>query len=235
MLRVPKRETSQFIDRNIEAFNEDQAISGNLAPEVIWREDSGLSLTCCIRHSRNLTKADLKGESIIVELVERLKTLHYSDIRFKGQTDIEALFNCYFELVPEREKHALSSSRDKALNIYKAIKMYDSRLVSSHNDLVLDNLLLDDQKKLCIIDWEYSALSSPYWDLATVCNSARFDKKACLNFLNAYSRSMPDLKLENLQGYCFILQLLTVLWLTAIVDGSIEQEIEWLKHLDKIV
>ena len=235
VLRVPKKVTSQLIDRRIEAFNEDQVVKQQFAPQVIWRDDSGLSLSHCITHSRNLHKTDMADESVVALLVEQLRVLHNADIKFKGQTDIIELLKYYFNLMLEEKKHRFAACIHKALRLHQTVHARDNRLVSSHNDLVLENLLIDEQAKLWLIDWEYSALSSPYWDLATVCNSARLDSRGCLFFLKNYNGDIHNLSLENLQGYCFILQLLTVVWMTVFADAPVEEEVEWLKTLDKLV
>jgi len=52
VLRIPKSETNQLINRRFEANNVDAVIRLGLAPEIIWRDDSGLSLAACCSLAR---------------------------------------------------------------------------------------------------------------------------------------------------------------------------------------
>lgn len=233
ILRVPKTETSHSIDRSTEAFNEDQVIRTGMAPEVIWRQDSGISLCQYIQSSRTLSAADLKNDSIILSLVECLRSLHSPDIRFNGQTDIDRLLREHFDLMPTNKQRQLSASFEKALRIFRLISQTDNRLVASHNDLVLENILIDEERKLWFIDWEYSSLSSPYWDIATLCNNARLEQQHCRHLLSLYSNMIDVLRLENLYGYQYILQLLTISWLVVYTTRPVEAEIDWLARLER--
>ena len=235
VLRIPKKAGCDFIDRNLEAFNEDQVIKNGFAPEVIWRDNTGLSLSQCIRHSRSLTKADFNDDSIMIALIERLKTLHQSNIKFKGQTDIIGLLKYYSESAIRQNGHVSDDRLNMALSIHENIHRHDDRLVSSHNDLVLENLLIDDQRKLWLIDWEYSGLSSPYWDIATVCNSAQLEDTTRYELLGLYDSPIRHLRIEYLAGYQYILQLLTIGWLSACSSDAVEVEIDWLSRLEKSV
>ena len=235
VLRVPKNGSCDFIDRDIEAFNEDQIIKKGFAPEVIWREGSGLSLSRCIRQSRSLTKADFNDERNIALLIERIKALHLPDIHFKGQNDVIELLKGYSEMSTQGKSHIASDRLNKAIKIHQTIHAHDNRLVSSHNDLVLENLLIDEQQKLWLIDWEYSGVSSPYWDLATVCNSAQLDETGRSHLLSLYSRSISPLYLEYLAGYQYILQLLTIGWLASCSRELVAKELDWLDHLENSV
>jgi thiamine kinase-like enzyme len=235
VLRIPKERSGHFIDRQVEAFNEDQIIRKGFAPQVIWREDSGLSLSRCIRHSRSLTKADFNDAPTIAFLLEKIKILHQSDIQFKGQTDIVTLLKNYAELPARGKSHITGDRLNKSLKIHQAIHAHDNRLVSSHNDLVLENLLIDDQSKLWFIDWEYSGLASPYWDLATVCNSARMDQPDVIKFLSLYDSPNSELRMEYLVGYQYMLQLLTIGWLASYSDDAVATELDWLHRLEMSV
>lgn len=235
ILRIPKRETAQFIDRASEANNEDLVTGAGFAPEVLWRNQHGVSLSRYLGCCRTLTITDFNDDSIFGGLALCLRKLHTSKLEFKGRTDIAGLLNSYFERIGRQYKSALSASLEKAMDIHQAVDVDDGKRIPSHNDLVLDNILLGSDEKIWLIDWEYSALSSPYWDLATLCNSARLERQRCADLLQAYGGDSSALTVENLLGHGYLLQLLTVLWTIAHAESFVEAEMEWLKHLDKSV
>lgn len=232
VLRVPRSKTSCYIDRKVESFNVDQAIQAGLAPSMLWRDDSGLSLTRCITRSRMLTPDDFLDSAVLSLLVERLGVLHSSGMEFKSRIDLVELLGRYYSLMSAERSSELAACFEKALVIHKQINDKDQRIVPSHNDLVLENLLIDHQRKLWLIDWEYSAMASPYWDLATLCNAARLGPGQCRGFLDLYNNAVMDVDFEYLRGYQFMLQVLTIGWMAVFSAEPLDIEIDWLNRLD---
>ena len=87
----------------------------------------------------------------------------------------------------------------------------------SHNDLVLENLLLAEER-LWLIDWEFSAMASPYWDLATLSNAAGLDQAQSRALLLAYCADGATMEESLLFDYRNLLELLTDIWMAALVD-----------------
>ena len=63
VLRIPKVETNQYINRQFEAHNAAIAAGLDIAPNCVWRGDSGLSLSMTLKNTRSMTPADLHDES----------------------------------------------------------------------------------------------------------------------------------------------------------------------------
>ncbi len=231
VLRIPGKHTTGLIDRRQETLNTELAIRLNLAPEVLWRDETGLCLTQCVRDSRNLVKDDFNDREVLLSLIDKLAVLHCSGPAFKGRTDIDKLLRAHFDLMPANRQKFLSERFETGLRISRIIAETDNRPVASHNDLVLENILIDKARKLWLIDWEYSSLSSPYWDIATICNNARLVHRQCQHLLSLYNDRIDKLRLENLFGYQYMLQLLTISWLAVYTNEPIETEIGWLDQL----
>jgi thiamine kinase-like enzyme len=232
VLRIPGKQTCQSIDRKAEAFNLDRAVRIGLSPELLWKNDAGLSLTQCITSSRTMTEADFQDETLVSLLLDRLIRLHDSDLSFVGKTRLSALLTDYSRLIPAARHIELAAYFEKALGFCREYETIGQRIVPSHNDLVLENLLIDQNEELWMIDWEYSAMSSPYWDLATLCNAARLDTNSTREFLNRYNQQLFKLEFEQLRRYQYMLQVLTIAWLLVFSSEAIEDEITWLNQID---
>lgn len=63
--------------------------------------------------------------------------------------------------------------------------------VFCHNDLLPANVL-DDGRRLWLIDWEYAGWGSPLFDLANLAGNATFSRTAELALLHAYFDRPPD-------------------------------------------
>lgn len=231
VLRIPRAQTNHMINRNAEAFNVDQVIQIDLAPDLLWRDDSGLSLTRCITRSRALTTADMQDDAVLSLLLDRLAVLHNSELTFRGNNDLAALISRYFNLMPNDRNLKLVGYFEKALSFNQVFAENEPK-VPSHNDLVLENLLLDHRDRLWMIDWEYSGMSSPYWDIATLCNTARLGPKQTRRLLNGYNKQVIELNFDQLRRFQYMLQVLTIGWLAAFTSESIEIELGWLNQLD---
>lgn len=232
VLRVPRAQTCDTIDRKAEAFNVDRVMQLKLAPKLLWRDDTGLSLTCCITRSRALTESDMRDERIVSLLVDQLAVLHKTEPEFEGRTDLRALLSRYLYFISSDENPELVACFEKALRLCRTLEQEDWPGVPSHNDLVLENLLIDQHDRLWMIDWEYSGMSSPYWDLATLCNVGRLTPAQTHELLNRYSQQVMALDFDHLRGYQYMLQVLTIGWLATYSTEAIEKEINWLNCLE---
>ena len=232
ILRIPKSETNRFINRSFEARNVEAVIRLGLAPEIIWRDDTGLSLATCCSQARTFGLEDMRNESTLTSLVNCLARLHQQDFEFYGEINLPELITRHFELVPEHFMSALKPCLQTANRKLSVIGNIDGHKVPSHNDLVLENLLIQSDRRIWIIDWEYSATTSPYWDLATLCNSARFDAKQNRHLLEHYRQQAFDLSPVILRDYQYVLQFLTVCWMATFSDQQLSAELAWLEQVE---
>jgi thiamine kinase-like enzyme len=215
VLRIPKDETNRYIDRQAEASNIAIAHRLGLAPKPVWCDASGLSLSATLRHTRAVTSEELQQEPMQLRLAGMLNKLHRSNSAFKGTVDLGALLTRYYRLMPESAQAHWNKAYHGAKEILKDLALCDDMLVPSHNDLVLENLLLDESGRLWVIDWEYSSMASPYWDLATLCNAANLDHEQTLSLLRACQDASVEHSMELLIDYRSVLQVLSDCWMAA--------------------
>jgi thiamine kinase-like enzyme len=215
VVRIPKADTNSYIDRKAEAINSEIAMQLGLAPDCVWRDDEGLSLTRTLRHTQSLTALDICNPEILSLILQKLNILHSSKQSFHGYVNPEALLKRYFSLIPDTQQALIHGDFSNALQCLTIIDNKDRTLTPSHNDLVLQNLLLDTNRQLWFIDWEYSSMASPYWDLATLCNAADFDSEQSENLLNIYHQQQSSSDIELLMNYRYVLKVLSQCWMMA--------------------
>jgi len=75
-------------------------------------------------------------------------------------------------------------------------------------DCNINNWILDKQSMLFLIDWEYSSLGNPAWDLAVICDSARLNDSQINYMLNIYD----DITLNELTQARKEMKYLEILW-----------------------
>ncbi|MDH3536029.1 MAG: choline kinase family protein [Gammaproteobacteria bacterium] len=217
VLRVPRPETNRFIDRAAEANNQALACGLGIAPRPAWHDSSGLSLTPTLGASRNLRRSDLLDPAILQAIVAPVRKLHRSGADFRGRVDLAELLTRYYSMLPLPLQAKYRERLQAARLLIPQLEDRDYEYVPSHNDLVLANLLLEADR-VWLIDWEFSAMASPYWDLATLCNAGNLDYRQSLQLLHLYCG--PDEQMEEslLFDYRNLLQLLGDCWMAALVD-----------------
>jgi len=218
VLRLPRPLTNCLIDRAAEAHNQDLAHRLGLAPQVAWRNEEGVALTPTLAHSRNLRAADLERDDTLAIVIEPFQRLHRSALRFVGGLDLRGTLQQHYELLQSRERAAFSARMLQAERVLSLLEADELAPVPSHRDPVPGNLLLDG-RRLWLIDWEYSAMASPYWDLAILCNEAGLDLTGSRRLLRAYCVGGPPMKESTLFDYRGLLKLLDDCWMSALASA----------------
>lgn len=217
VVRIPKPSTDRFIDRDAEAHNQALAQQLGLAPAVSWRSSSGTTLTPTLPASRNLDPADFADSEISATVLRSLKKLHLSGFQFQGSVNPGESLSIFFSMLTPQQQAPLLARMRQAERVLALLDTDDLDPVPSHNDLVLENLLLDNSR-LWVIDWEYSAMASPYWDLATLCNAAQLDLSQSRLLLRDYCADVAPMKESTLFDYRGLLKLLNDCWMAALAD-----------------
>lgn len=215
ILRLPREQTSQWIDRQVERHNLNLAVAVGLSPPYRVFDDSGVMLSDCLVASSELTIEQLRDPAILSMVANRIRQLHGCQPAFQGRVDLAGLINRYYHLMAEQDQQQLADVYKESIALLVELaSISDNSLVSSHNDLVLQNLLLDGDR-LWIIDWEFSSLASPYWDLATFCNEALMDDDAAAEWLELYANGRSGFYTAHLKIYRTLLKFLGDFWIRA--------------------
>ena len=217
VLRVPRAKTNGFIDRTAEAHNQALAQQLKIAPRVTWRDDHGITLTPTLKASRELRATDFTNDAMLEIIVEPIRRLHRSGLSFHGGVNLQELLSAYYAMLGENDRQCLAPRMREAGRLLKSLPSRDEVYVASHNDLVLENMMLDETR-LWLIDWEYSAMASPYWDLATLCNSASLDAQQSRRLLRIYCAGERVMEESILCDYRYLLNLLSDCWMAALAD-----------------
>jgi thiamine kinase-like enzyme len=217
VLRIPRPETDRFIDRDAEAHNQALANQLQIAPQVSWRDSQGVTLTPTLSASRALCAADFCNDAMLKIILEPIRRLHHSGLLFRGRVNLQELLSNHFALLTRHDQQRLQPRLRQADRVLKLLEARDGAYVASHNDLVLDNLMFDNPR-LWLIDWEYSAMASPYWDLASLCNAANLDLQQSQRLLHVYCAGSLLMEESILFDYRGLLQLLSDCWMAALAD-----------------
>ncbi len=227
ILRCPRKETNDFINREDEAYNAKICEALGLSPANVWREigankkPTGLSLSQFIETSRVTTANDFKNTFFLEKIAKYLIIFQTSKSDFQGVRDKQDLSKSlteYYNLCNQEQKSALAADYREAIDSLANID--DNRaLVPSHIDCTKENILIS-KEKLWFIDWEYSAMSSPFWDIATLCNSAEFNQHEAECFLKMVLKNENKSDSQTLKQYRFIAKTISQCWVCCSIQGK---------------
>ncbi len=213
ILRIPREPTNKFINRNDESHNTKMVEQLGIAPRNLWREASGISLT---EYLENTLEPKIDDPRSLEKIAKVLATLHNSKAVFKGVLDNQEIakrLTQYFKICTKEQQQSLKVDYQKALLLLGS-SLSERQAVPSHIDLVLENIL-QQGNKTWFIDWEYSAKASPFWDIATFCNSAQFDSGKSVDFLKRVLDDYQQSDIECLIRYRFIAKTVSDCWQAA--------------------
>ncbi|MCK7612640.1 phosphotransferase [Roseibium sediminicola] len=180
-LRLPCPEAAGVIDRVAEAHNLNLASANELAlPPIYCDVASGILVT------RAVTVLEPPPADLPEQLGAALARLHTSGTRFQGHIDPQAIFRAQAARLPLSS--TLSAEWRELCRTIEALaeaKRPDTLLVPSHGDPSPGNCL-PVAGGVWLIDWEYSAMAVPAWDLAYALVEHDFGEVEEGSFLKSY-------------------------------------------------
>ncbi|MEP3048334.1 MAG: choline/ethanolamine kinase family protein [Roseibium sp.] len=184
-LRLPRAETASMIDRHAEAHNLALAAELGLAlPAIYCNPETGILLTGAVE---TLERAPVGFANDLGKSVGRL---HSTGGKFHGKLDPASVYETQksgLNQQPDLLKKISALDAALAKNNKPAFAEGDGTfLVPSHGDLSPGNCLAVGSG-IWLIDWEYSGMSLPAWDLAYAILENGFTAEDEQLFLQGYA------------------------------------------------
>ena len=220
-LRIPGPGTSAIIDRRAEEANARAAASVGIAPEVVFFAADGVMLTRYVEGAGVLSpRAFREREAAVERAGQALRRLHEDAPAFAGEFRAFAIMDRYIALLRRRKGFPSEAAAllERARAVRTALTSQPAPLRPCHCDPTGGNLL-DTGARVVLIDWEYSGMNDPAWDLAYLSLEGEFDDAQESRFLAAYFGREPGAseraRVVVMEAAC---DLLSALW--ALIQGS---------------
>lgn len=195
IVRIPGEGTESYIDRATEMHNALAAEVAGVAPAVIWGDAaSGVMVTRCIDGIETMTPALFKSRrGSPARAGVELAKLHRSGQVFEFRFELFAMIEEYLKILSTKEVAMPGGYHDvvdAAQPIKAALAAHPAGLAPSHCDPLCENFL-DDGTRMWIVDWEYSGMNDPMWDLGDLSVEAEMDADQEAELLRAYFGRAP--------------------------------------------
>lgn len=216
VIRQPGGMTNQMIDRSIEKVNNNIASELGLNSECFYFDEiTGIKISVYLKNSRNIAQTDPYDPVNIKKVSELMKRIHSSSRQFPNIFDWQAELEKYEQIVKDLNGDFFFDYDQLKKQLLDFIKenVRDLTSVPCHNDTVPENFIVDREGKAYLIDWEYSGMNDPSWDVAAYILESRLTEDAIQTLINEYYDTIPPFE-EMMKIKCFMLaqDLLWTVW-----------------------
>jgi len=190
VLRAPGVSSERYLSRAQELHNAGLAAEIGIAPPLLYADpETGVTLQPFLADARALGPGDLAEPEVARKVGALLGRLHRSSCRFAGIMAPFPIIDVYLGLAADERLRAL---RRRMEPIRAALELSVPPAVPSHIDANPANFLLLPDGSLKLIDWEFSAMCEPAWDLASVVIEGAMSAEAISALHEGYGRA-PDI------------------------------------------
>src|SRR5262245_5875505 len=176
VLRIPGNGTETYINRRVEAIAAFPAAPAGVSPQVMATTDDGLMLTVAIENAATMTPESFNANpAAVARAGAALAALHRSGEKFDFRFELFSMIDDYLKIlkaknasVPKGYPQALASAE----SVRRALNAQAVPLVACHCDPLSENFL-DTGERMWIVDWEYSGMNDPIWDVGDFAVEAR--------------------------------------------------------------
>ncbi len=190
VLRIPGEGTEDYIDRKVEGHNARVAADAGVSAEVLFFDDSdGLMLARHLDGCVTMGPSSFKSRpGAPARAAAALKQLHTCGRAFRFRFELFSMIDEYLALLAKLEAPLPDGYHDvvkEAEAVRQALDATPAPLAPCHCDPLAENFL-DDGARMWIVDWEYSGMNDPLWDLGDVSVEAGFDADQDREMMAAY-------------------------------------------------
>jgi thiamine kinase-like enzyme len=166
VLRVPGHAAQRYLSRSQELHNAGIAARCGIAPDLLYADPaSGVAVQRFLEGARPLGAADFASTELAFKVGALLSRLHHAEPPFQGEMSPFPVIDLYLGLATSPRLAACRAAAEPVRNV---LERHVPTSVPSHIDPNPANFLLLPDGSLRLIDWEYSAMCEPAWDLAAV-------------------------------------------------------------------
>ncbi len=216
-LRIAGQGTEAYIDRKVEAHNAQVAARAGVSAEVLFFDPAdGLMLARFLDGTTTMTpKSFLATPGAPARAARAFRRLHDCGEAFQFRFELFAMIDDYLGVLAKRGAqlpegyHAVVK---EAQAVRRALDAHPARLAPCHCDPLCENFL-DDGRRMWIVDWEYSGMNDPIWDLGDLSVEAGFGEAEDREMMEAYcGGAVPRAVHGRMVVYKAMCDLLWTLW-----------------------
>ena len=204
--------TEKLINRQDEKYNLELLKDLDLdVKNYLFDIDAGIKVNEYIESAITLDATSIKTK--FDKIAPILQTIHASGKELRGEFAPFEEIKKYESLIEEKIPYAnYEAVREEVFSLEKRLANLGVDRKSCHIDLVPENFIESPQGRLYLIDWEYSSMNDPMWDLAALFLESEFTRQEEEDFLSHYESEQTPVSREKIAIYKILQDAIWSLW-----------------------
>ncbi len=204
--------TEKLINRQDEKYNLELLKDLDLdVKNYLFDIEAGIKVNEYIESAITLDSTSIKTK--FDKIAPILQTIHASGKELRGEFAPFEEIKKYESLIEEKIPYAnYEAVREEVLSLEKRLADLGVDRKSCHIDLVPENFIESPQGRLYLIDWEYSSMNDPMWDLAALFLESEFTRQEEEAFLSHYESEQTPVSREKIAIYKILQDTIWSLW-----------------------
>ncbi|KEQ45236.1 phosphotransferase enzyme family protein [Streptococcus mitis] len=204
--------TEKLINRQDEKYNLELLKDLDLdVKNYLFDIEAGIKVNEYIESAITLDSTSIKTK--FDKIAPILQTIHASGKELRGEFAPFKEIKKYESLIEEKIPYAnYEAVREEVFSLEKRLADLGVDRKSCHIDLVPENFIESPQGRLYLIDWEYSSMNDPMWDLAALFLESEFTPQEEEAFLSHYESEQTPVSREKIAIYKILQDTIWSLW-----------------------
>jgi len=204
--------TEKLINRQDEKYNLELLKDLDLdVKNYLFDIEAGIKVNEYIESAITLDSRSIKTK--FDKIAPILQTIHASGKELRGEFAPFEEIKKYESLIEEKIPYAnYEAVREEVFSLEKRLADLGVDRKSCHIDLVPENFIESPQGRLYLIDWEYSSMNDPMWDLAALFLESEFTSQEEEAFLSRYESEQTPVSREKIAIYKILQDAIWSLW-----------------------
>ena len=204
--------TEKLIDRQNEKFNIELLKDLKLDVEnYLFDIEAGIKVNQYIENAETLDSTTIKTK--FEKIAPILQTIHASGKELRGEFAPFEEIKKYESLIQGEIYYPnYEAVRKSVLSLKNELEKIGVDKKSCHIDLVPENFIEGPDGHLYLIDWEYSSMNDPMWDLAALFLESEFTPDEEDSFLSYYESEQTPVSREKIRIYKILQDIIWSLW-----------------------
>ena len=217
VLRIAGEGSDTYIDRAVERHNAEVAARAGVGAELLWFDSGGgTMITRFVDGSITMDGEKFRDLGAVARAGRAFRRMHDWREPFRSHFDLFAKMDEYLALLQALNApipDGYGEVQKEAGIVRQRLTERPPPLAPSHCDPLAENFL-DTGERMVIVDWEYSGMNDPMWDLGDLSVEAGFGPEQDEALLSAYfdGRAVPRAVRGRMVLYKAMCDLLWTLW-----------------------
>ncbi len=178
LVRIPGEGTEEMINRRDERKSTELACKLGIDSPLLYFGDDGTKVMRFIHNPLPMNESVMKKKENIVQAAKIFHKLHHSGVDTGVRFEVFEMASLYEGLI-HKSGVKLYDDYEKIKKVVMGIKSSVdnegiAKRVPCHNDSLVSNWVLDGEGVLYLVDWEYSGMNEPMWDLSCLSIEAQY-------------------------------------------------------------